>query len=127
MVLRGIVVSGHRNFSKHLRSIPHLLEAYENKIGMRLFHGTLNIKLDVEYSIPQNVLRLEKEEYGGDVSVSIVPCVVFGRRAFILRTDRIESGVGIHPKNIVEIVSDIKFRERYLLKDGDIVEVVVGD
>ncbi len=94
---------------------------------MRLFHGTLNIKLDVEYSIPQNVLRLEKEEYGGDVSVSIVPCVVFGRRAFILRTDRIESGVGIHPKNIVEIVSDIKFRERYLLKDGDIVEVVVGD
>jgi hypothetical protein len=48
---------------------------------MRLFPGTLNVHLTSgSYPTPANALRLEKEEYGGRVSVSIVPCKIIGRR-----------------------------------------------
>jgi riboflavin kinase len=89
-----------------------------NKTGMKLFPGTLNIQLERPYSLPINVIRLEKEEYGGTVSVNLVPCEVFGRRAFILRTDENESGLGDHSKNIIEVATDIKLRDKYNLKMG---------
>jgi hypothetical protein len=48
----------------------------------------LNIELPAPYSLPLNVMRLEANEYGGTVSVNIVPCQIFDRKAFLLRTDR---------------------------------------
>src|SRR5216683_2257937 len=90
-VLSGIVVSGQGNFSSW---IEKLQEHYRRKTGMRLFPGTLNILLDYPYSLPPDVIRLEKEEYGGTVSVSLVPCRIFDRRAFLIRTDANEAGRG---------------------------------
>lgn len=78
-ILRGAVVSGQGNFSYW---IEQLQEHYTQKTGMRLFPGTLNILLDSPYVLPPQRLRLEKEEYGGAVSVNIVPCRIFGRAAF---------------------------------------------
>jgi riboflavin kinase len=57
------------------------------------------------------------------VSVSIVPCRVFGRQAFLLRTDQNERGTGHHPRNVIEIASDLRLRDYYDLKDGDSVGV----
>jgi SAM-dependent methyltransferase len=71
------------------------------------------------------VIRLEQEEFGGMVSVNILPCRIFGRKAFILRTDSSESGQGRHPKTIIEVACDVKLRDQYNLKDGDIVEVEI--
>jgi riboflavin kinase len=119
-VLKGVVVSGLGNFSFWLEKLEH---HYTLKTGMRLFPGTLNLSLDEPYSLPEHVIRLEKEEYGGAVSVSMVPCLVFGRSAFLLRTDANEAGQGHHPKNIIEIATDIKLRDAYHLQDGDVVEV----
>ncbi|HEX3436668.1 MAG TPA: DUF120 domain-containing protein [Pseudacidobacterium sp.] len=122
-VLKGKVVSGLGNFSYWLNK----LEAhYTRKTGMRFFPGTLNLQLDQPYSLPLNVIRLEKEEYSGTVSVSMVPCRVFDRDAFLLRTDPNEEGRGHHPKNIIEIATDIKLRDAYQLQDGDEVKVYVG-
>jgi riboflavin kinase len=90
---------------------------------MVLFPGTLNVLLDEEYSLPPDPIRLEKEEYGGRVSVSIVPCSIFGRPAFILRTDANERGEGHHPRNLIEIACDVKLRDVYGLVDGSMVEV----
>jgi riboflavin kinase len=120
LVLKGAVVSGLGNFSYWLEKLESF---YTQKTGMRLFPGTLNLRLDQAYSLPADVIRLEKEEYGGTVSVSMVPCRVFDRPAFLLRTDANEAGRGHHPKNIIEIATDIKLRERYQLQDGDEVEV----
>jgi riboflavin kinase len=118
--LRGRVVSGRSDFGFW---IDRLRSFYEQKTGRRLYPGTLNIELPAPYSLPAGVIRLEAHEYGGRVSVSIVPCRIFDRRAFLLRTDQNEQGVGHHPRNVIEIATDIRLRDAFQLKDGDWVEV----
>jgi len=78
---------------------------------MRLYPGTLNIELPTPYSLPSNVMRLEANEYGGAVSVSIVPCQIFDRQAFLLRTDQNEQGTGHHSRNLIEIAADVRLRD----------------
>jgi len=123
-VLRGKVESGIGDFG---RWIEKLDAHYERKTGMKLYPGTLNVRLTDLYAVPEGCARLEAIEYGGSVGVSIVPCWVFGRRGFILRTDGNESGKGSHPRSVVEIASDVKLRDEYHLVDGDEVFVEVED
>jgi riboflavin kinase, archaea type len=126
LLLRGSVVSGMGNFSYW---IEKLQEHYLQKTGVRFYPGTLNVRLDASYSLPKRVIRLEASEYGGTVSVNMVPCVIRipgqigGRRAFLLRTDANEEERGHHPKTIVEIAADVRLREHFGLKDGDVVEI----
>ena len=121
-VLRGRLVSGRGDFRVW---IGRLGDLYEKKTGMRLYPGTLNLELPVSYSLPSTVIRLEAEEYSGKVSVSIVPCRIFDRPAFLLRTDQSEQGTGHHPKNVIEIAADICLRDAFSLQDGDWIEVWV--
>jgi riboflavin kinase len=125
MILSGIVRSGKNDFSYWLK----LLEPfYTAKTGMKLFPGTLNVHLiDRFYSLPHKVMRLEKEEYGGRVSVSIVPCKIFSRNAFILRTDSDTGKYGDPPEKILEIAADVKLRDVYSLQDGDCVSIEISD
>jgi riboflavin kinase len=118
--VRGKVVSGRSDFGFW---IERLSSFYEQKTGMRLYPGTLNLELSSTYSLPPNALRLEASEYGGRVSVSIVPCRIFDRRAFLLRTDQNVRGTGHHARNVIEIATDIRLRDAYQLSDGDWVEV----
>jgi len=122
--LRGKVVSGMGNFSYWIEKLE---EHYYRKTGMHLYPGTLNVLLDEPFSLPPRVKRLEGEEYGGTVSVNILPCLILGRRAFILRTDANEEGRGHHPKNIVEVAADVKLRDEFQLADGDLVEIEVSE
>jgi CTP-dependent riboflavin kinase len=116
--------------------IEKLQEHYLRKTGMRFYPGTLNVRLDAPYSLPKRVIRLEASEYGGTVSVNIVPCVIRisgqvihgqsdGKQAFLLRTDANEEGRGHHPKTIVEIAADVQLRDCFGLRDGDLVEIEV--
>jgi len=107
--------------------IEKLDDHYFGKTGMRLFPGTLNIQLDEPYTLPGKVIRLESREYGGNVSVNIVPCAIWGKSAFILRTDANEEGRGHHPRTIVEVAADVKLRDHFHLNDGDIVEIDTFD
>ena len=124
LVLRGEVTSGRGDFGQW---IEKLQDHYERKTGMRLFPGTLNLRLSDPFSLSGGVIRLEKEEYGGRVSVNMIPCKVFGRDAFILRTDQNENGSGHHPKTILEIATDVKLRDVFGLVDGDVVEVEIPE
>jgi len=120
--LRGKVESGIGDFGGWIEK----LEAhYERKTGVTLYPGTLNIRLAEPYTVPAGCDRLEASEYGGSVSVNIVPCWILGRRAFILRTDGNEGGKGRHPHTVVEIASDVKLRDEYHLVDGDEVFIEV--
>jgi riboflavin kinase len=118
--VRGKVVRGAGDFGFW---IDRLSDYYERKTGMRFYPGTLNVELSRPYSLPPGVLRLEASEYGGSVSVNIVPCRIFSRPAFLLRTDQNEQGTGRHAKNIIEIATDIGLRDTYHLEDGDWVDV----
>jgi riboflavin kinase, archaea type len=82
--VRGKVVSGRADFGQW---IERLADFYEQKTGMRLYPGTLNVELPSEYSLPADVIRLEGDEYGGRVSVSMVPCRILNRKAFLLRME----------------------------------------
>jgi riboflavin kinase len=86
----------------------------------------LNLQLDREYSLPEKVIRLEASEYGGRVSVSIVPCSIQGRKAFLLRTDANENGQGDHPRTIIEVATDVRLRDLFQLQDGDYLEVAIA-
>jgi riboflavin kinase len=121
-VLRGKVESGIGDFGPWIEKLG---AHYERKTGVKLYPGTLNICLTEPYTVPTGSARLEASEYGGSVSVSILPCWIFGRRAFILRTDSNEGGKGRHPRNVVEIASDVKLRDEYHLVDGDEVSIEV--
>jgi len=78
---------------------------------MRLFPGTLNVRLNAAFDLPKERIWLEAEEYGGTVSVNIVPCTIFGRKAIILRTDKNDTGEGVHPREVVEVATDIYLRD----------------
>ena len=43
--------------------------------------------------------------------------------ALLLRTDQNEIGTGHHPRNIIEIATDVRLRDHYQLNDGDLVEI----
>ena len=118
--VRGKVVSGRGEFGYWIERLNNF---YERKTGMRFYPGTLNVELPSPYSLPRDVLRLEASEYGGQVSVSIVPCRIFNRQAFLLRTDPNEHGTGHHPRNVIEIATEVRLRDAYQLKDGDLVEI----
>ena len=124
-LLKGKVVRGIGDLSQKMETISGLLDAYERKTGMRFYPGSLNVELDEEFSVPANSRRLEKEDYGGTVSSYIVPCKVFGKKAFILRTERNESGLGVHSKRIIEVASDVRLRDTFKLQDGDNVEISI--
>ena len=121
-MLRGEVVSGLGNFSYW---IEKLQEHYLQKTGMSFYPGTLNLRLDAPYSLPKQTIRLEASEYGGTVSVNMVPCKIRGRSAFLLRTDANEAGRGHHPRTIVEIATDVRLRDVLGLTDGDLVEIEI--
>jgi CTP-dependent riboflavin kinase len=125
MVLKGVVRSGKGDFSYWLGKLESF---YTDKTGLKLFPGTLNLHLMGQtYPTPANALRLESQEYGGAVSVSIIPCRIFGRQAFALRTDNDDGKHGDPPESILEIATDVKLRDTYGLRDGDVVEVEIED
>lgn len=123
-LLAGRVCSGKGDFAQW---IAKLHDHYLRKTGLHLFPGTLNLRLDRPYRVPPGSLRLEGSEYGGSVSINIVPCSVLGRRAVILRTDGNEQGDGDHPLEVIEIATDVKLRDAFGFRDGDIVEVEIEE
>ena len=121
-ILTGRVVSGVGNFSYW---IERLKDHYEQKTGLKLFPGTLNIQLDHEYTVSPGAKRLEGREYGGEVTVFIVPCRVLDEEAVILRTELNEREAGTHARTIVEVACEVKLREKYGLRDGDVVQIEI--
>lgn len=121
-ILKGKVVTGVGNFAFW---IEKLQDHYRHKTGLQLFPGTLNIQLDEPFDLPPERARLEAAEYGGTVSVNIVPCKVFGLAAVILRTDKADSEP--QSRKIIEVACEVKLREQQQLRDGDVIEVEVAD
>lgn len=122
MILEGTVKSGMGEAKYWMEKAEKILE---NKLKMKMYHGTLNVTLKDDYKIQDERNIIKGSEYGGTQNLYIDKCVVFEDKAFIIRTEKNESGNGDHPLNIVEIISNINFREKYNLKDGDKVEIKI--
>lgn len=116
MILNGKVKKGLGNASFWVKKIE---EIFYEKTGMKLFHGTLNIELEEPYEL-ENYWIINKEEYGGTQDVYVQKCEILGEQAYIVRSKKTA-----HKLNIIEIVSDIKFRESFNLKDEDNINVEI--
>lgn len=99
--------------------------AFEKKLGLRLYNGTLNIELAKKFILDGDVKVLHKEEYGGNEEVFIKECKVLGHKSYIVRTEKNSKKGGDHPLNLIEIISDVCFREKYRLKDGDSIKIII--
>lgn len=95
------------------------------KNNIELFPGTLNIEIEEPYKIENNYQSVQGYEYGGTEEVMIKECRLLNEKAFIVRPKRNNKDNGDHPLNILEVVSNVNFREKYNLNDNDIVEIYI--
>lgn len=122
MYLKGKVKSGLGEAAFWMKKAE---KAFEKKIGIKPFYGTLNIELKNDYIFENNIIVLHKEEYGGTQDVYIKKCEILGNIAYIVRTDKNMTKDSYHPLNIIEVIADISFRNKYNLKDGDSIEITI--
>jgi len=118
--LCGSVTSGRGDFGKWIHKFQN---AYLEHTGLRLYPGTLNLKLDRPFRMPKRARLMDLRPYGGNLTVYLLPCRVLGRCAFVLRTQANELGQGDHPHEVIEIATDIRLRNAHDLSDGARVEV----
>lgn len=121
MILKGQVTSGLGTAKMWVSKIE---EIFEKKTGMKVFHGTLNIKLEEEYIIEPDWI-IKPEKFGGTQNVLVKKCKILEQEAYIVRAEKNQTGQGDHNLKIIEIVSDIKFRETYALKDNDEIKIIL--
>ena len=99
-------------------------DIFKRKYNMDVFLGTLNIELEEDIYLSKNN-KIKPNEYGGNLDVFLSECKINGYKGYIIRTEKNNTPLGDHPLNIIEVVSDISFRDKYNLKDDDIVDVLI--
>ena len=121
MELNGVVTSGLGVAKKWVSKIEN---TFEKKTKIKLFHGTLNIRLEEDYIIKPD-WTINPEEYGGTQKVLIKKCKLLDTEAYIVRAEKNQTGQGDYDLKTVEIISDINFREKYNLQDGKTVTILI--
>ena len=121
MTIEGLIISGRCDCSEWP---DHLVDHYRRLSRINdLKKGTLNIQLKNAFNMPESSRVLSAEEWNGQDGVLIANCNIFGHEAAIIRTVKNEAGVGLVSKNIIEIASNVNFREIYNLSDGDKIKI----
>lgn len=121
MELEGCITSGIGTAKMWVGKIE---KVFENKTGVKLFHGTLNIKLEKDYIVKQDWV-IKPEEYGGTERVLVKSCKILDNKAYIVRAEKNQKGTGEHNLQIIEIVSNINFRKTYELTDGKKITIQI--
>jgi CTP-dependent riboflavin kinase len=123
--LVGQVEAGTQNASIWLTRFN---DAYKRKLGMPVFPGSLNLRLPhaFDWTDPRygpSLIRFDRAEYGGERDVLFLPCrleTLNRHPAFLWTTTTPREGAALC---LVEIVADISLRDRFGLKDGDVLAI----
>lgn len=121
MILKGKVVKG---MGKASIFVNMMSKVFYNKTGVKLYPGTLNVKLEEPYNLKVDHI-IKPEEYGGTFNVQVQECKLLQENAYIVRSEKNIDNAGDYGQDIIEIISDVNFREKYSLKDGDKIEVII--
>ncbi len=119
-IYKGRIFSGKRVATTRVKQN---LEVYKRESGMDLVLGTLNIQLTEDFEVPKNSVYIPSEEVKPikkKRGVTLVPARIQGEKAVIMVPER-----PIYEKNIVEIMAPFNIREKFRLKDGDEIEVII--
>ena len=121
MILTGNVTKGMGTAKKFVNMMQN---SFYTKTNVILFLGTLNIKLNKSYVLKPDFI-VKAKEYGGAFNVQIQKCKVLNENAYIVRSEKNIDKNGDYGQDIIEIVSDINFRKKYNLKDGDRINILI--
>lgn len=121
MILNGKVTSGIGTAKMWVGKIEKI---FEEKTGIQVFRGTLNIKLNEDYIIEPDWI-IKPEEFGGTQNVLVKKCEILGKEAYIVRAEKNQTGQGDHDLKIIEIVSNINFREKYEIQDNEDITIKI--
>ncbi len=122
----GVVTKGFGCASANLKSVMHLIEERMGLSG--LVEGTLNVKIAEEYIVKADRV-ISREEYGFGEAIKLKRCVIFGRKAIIMRPERHETIPGFgHGKTCLELMGSVNFRDALgLVYDSQVTVEVEGD
>lgn len=128
MTLDGNITKGMGVAKKWVKMVE---EPFQKNFGIRLFSGTLNVKLLTNYIVKPDLI-IKPEEYGGTQNVLVQKCNISKngetiKEVFIVRAAKNETKKGDYSTNIIEIVSDVNLRETYNLQDGDMIEIKINN
>ena len=122
-VLKGKIKSGLEK-GKLYMAMPEYQAKIEKLVGFKPFKGTLNIEA-TDYEIEEFLCSLKPleikafERKGCEYSALTLYKVLFnGLDAAIIKPAKTE-----HSTKIIELISTEKLREKFKLKDNDVVEV----
>jgi CTP-dependent riboflavin kinase len=128
VILRGRVESGQRDAGRWLAKFN---DAYARKTGMPIFPGSLNLALEVPFdwlepALQSAMIYFPGREFGAERDILMLPCRLRSLRSlrgFLWTTTNGASDPT--RRGLVEIIASENLRDRYGLRDGDLVEVEV--
>ncbi|MEN8374771.1 MAG: DUF120 domain-containing protein [Gemmatimonadota bacterium] len=127
--IEGIVQSGHGDAAHWLTVFS---EAYEAKLGTRMFPGSLNLLLAAPFDwfsaeLQDGIIPFGRDEMGGERDVLLYPAwlpELDATLGFIWTTT---IGASDRPDvRVVEFISEEGLRDRFGLQDGDVVVLQLG-
>ena len=121
MILEGKIVAG---MGRAKVFVNMMKEVFYKKTNMELYPGTLNIELNKPYDL-KSTYTIKAEEYGGKYDVHVQECVLLEQKAYIVRSEKNLKEESDYERNIIEIVSNINFREKYKLKNEEKVKIKI--
>ena len=124
LVFKGKVFSGSGEGAKFIE-LPWVRKQITEKLGFIPYLGTLNIKLAKDYVKLKKMLKKAKS-----IEISPVKGFCRGRCIKVCLMDNVECAIIIpeiagYPEDVLEVIASINLRERFLLKDGDMVKVKI--
>ncbi len=126
LVIKGLVSSGIGE-GRYYMSLDGYRRQFIEKLGFDPYPGTLNLKLSKD----QILLKLELEKKEGIIingfkaenrtfgSVKAFKCKMKNLDCAIILPER------THHSDVIEIIAPVNLREKFGLKDGDLIEVEV--
>lgn len=105
--------------------ITKFTPVFMREYSIKLFPGTLNVEIEEDYKLVDSYKVIPGFEYGGTDRVLVQKCIILGETAYIVRPERNNKENGDHPLNILEIISDVNFREKFNLKNDDEIEITL--
>ena len=102
MKVKGHVVKGVKDFTRGMTKYPHI---FTKAAGMKLFPGTINVKIDHEIKVRED-FRIKGAEIGEpDQDLIFERCKINGSDAYRIRPLNLKTGLGGHGDHILEIAS----------------------
>ena len=102
MVLRGRVQSGLRHFSRRMTLYA---DVFARVAGVRLFPGTINLKVEREVPIGEDFRILGGEIGEPEQDLLFEECRLNGIRAWRIRPWQPATGLGGHGDDVLEIAA----------------------